>query len=211
MSKWVDAVEKGKNEPTEIFAWGISTPIESCAESHLSICQNRDRRLPRHSRNSFKPFRYYIERLQSESVAHTRADDTFVKLDRDVGNNSWSGCIGDGAIGGARSISKIDEEIFRLDAPISTQCDLDSRTDRPARLVHAAHSAVGEACADITKRGAGGAVDQKLIERVADAAARGAEPCVCRQTPSSTETRGGEGAKAAGIRPIAVGLHAEHQ
>ena len=67
--------------------------------------------------------------LQAKSIIDTSADDTFVKLDRDVGNNSRSGCIGDGAIGGARSISEVDEEIFRLDAPISTQSDLDPRTD----------------------------------------------------------------------------------
>ena len=39
--------------------------------------------------------------LQAKSIIDTSADDTFVKLDRDVGNNCWSVCIGDGAICGA--------------------------------------------------------------------------------------------------------------
>src|SRR6202035_4672766 len=70
---------------------------------------------------------------------------------------------------------------------------------------------VGEVRSHVTKGGAAGAVNEEAIECVACAAAHGGEPTACCQASSGTETGSREGAEAAGIGPIAVGLDAEHK
>ena len=92
------------------------------------------------------------------------------------------------------------------------RCDLDAGADRPAGFGRAADRIVGEVRPeDIPEGGAAGAVDKEFIECVASAATHVLSRAACCQASSCTESGSREGAKAAGIGPIAVGLDAEHE
>src|SRR4029077_13114067 len=106
--------------------------------------------------------------------------------------------IGDCAGGRAGSVGKVDKKVFRLGAPIAAERDLDAGADGPAGLNRAADWAVGKVRPDIAEGGAGGGEHEVPIKRIADAAARGAEPGVSGQAACGAEAGGGEGAMAAG-------------
>src|SRR5262249_30102153 len=83
--------------------------------------------------------------------------------------------------------------------------------DRPAGLGRAADRVVGEVRPNVAKGGAGSAVNKEPIERVACAAAHGAEPSVLCQAAARAEAGGRNGTESASVGPVAISLNAEHE
>ena len=74
--------------------------------------------------------------------------------------------------------ARLTKRYSALARPIACKRNLDAGADCPAGFDCAANGIVGEVRPDIAKGGAAGAVDKEAIERIAGAAAHGAEPTV---------------------------------
>src|ERR1043166_840812 len=74
--------------------------------------------------------------------------------------------------------AEIDVEIFDLGAPVAGERVLDAASGGPADLRVGLTGESGRRRLDVAERGTAGHVRQEIAERIADAAARGAEPVV---------------------------------
>ena len=75
--------------------------------------------------------------------------------------------------------------------------NFDAGANGPASFGRTANGVVGEVRLDIAEGGPAGAVDEKAVESIADAAARRGEPSVLGQALSGAEAGGRKSAEAA--------------
>ena len=148
--------------------------------------------------------------LRAESVTNTGPNNTFVELDRDVGNQGGPIGIYDGAIRRARAIGKIDKKVFDLRGPIASKRTFDAGADRPAPLGGVACGMRGVARRDISQGRAGGAIDEVAIESITHPAAQRSQPVVRGYATAHAYGRFGNSAAAKQVSPGAVALNAEN-
>src|SRR5205807_4048565 len=102
--------------------------------------------------------------------------------------------------------AEIDVEKFELGAPVAGERVLDAAAGGPADLRVGLTREARRRRVDVADRETAGHIGQEIAERVADAAARGAEPVVLHAAArASRHVR-----RAADLRAVEIALDAEH-
>ena len=131
-----------------------------------------------------------LDGLTTKFVVDTGADDALVEFDGNVGDRG-------GPFEFAIAQSVVQDPLARSTkrySALALQCGA-TATSTPTPAVQpasgrAAHGVVREVRLDIAEGGAAGAIDEKAVEGIADAAARCGEPSVLGQATSGAEAGG---------------------